>query len=65
VFLESSWWAGFIGIYLVIQNVGNIDFKLISAAENSNKFQKSRFWKEKSVEDALTLGPMTQTTHTY
>jgi hypothetical protein len=45
--------------------VGNIDFKLISAAENSNKFQKTRFWKEKSVEDVLTLGPMTQTTHTY
>ncbi len=50
---------------MVIQNVGNIDFKLISAAENSNKIKKSRFWKEKSVEDTLTLGPMTQTTHTY
>jgi hypothetical protein len=24
---------------------------VISAAENSNKFQKTRFWKEKSVED--------------
>jgi len=24
---------------------------MISAAENSNKFQKTRFWKEKSVED--------------
>jgi hypothetical protein len=23
---------------------------VISAAENSNKFQKPRFWKEKSVE---------------
>jgi hypothetical protein len=30
---------------------------LISAAENSNKFQKTRFWKEKSVEDVVTLGP--------
>jgi hypothetical protein len=30
-------------------------FKLISAAENSNKFQKLRFWKEKSVEDVITL----------
>jgi hypothetical protein len=29
--------------------VGNIDFKAISATENSNKFQKTRFWKEKSV----------------
>ncbi len=24
---------------------------MISAAENSNKFKKTRFWKEKSVED--------------
>jgi hypothetical protein len=24
---------------------------VISVAENSNKFQKIRFWKEKSVED--------------
>jgi len=30
---------------------------VISAAENSNKFQKTRFWKEKSVEDMVTLGP--------
>jgi hypothetical protein len=31
---------------------------VISAAvENSNKFQKIRFWKEKSVEDVVTLGP--------
>ncbi len=33
------------GIYLVkiwIQNVGDIDFKVISAAENSNKFQKNQ-----------------------
>jgi hypothetical protein len=36
--------------------VGNIDLKVISAAENSNKFQKTRFWKEKSVEDVVTLG---------
>jgi hypothetical protein len=34
-----------------------IDFKAISAAENSNKFQrKPRFWKEKSVEAVVTLG---------
>jgi hypothetical protein len=30
--------------------VGDIDFKVIFAAENSNKFQKTRFWKEKSIE---------------
>jgi hypothetical protein len=26
---------------------------VISAAENSNKFPKTRFWKEKSVEDMV------------
>jgi len=37
---------------------------VISAAENSNKFQKTRFWKEKSVEDMVTLGgPMAHATH--
>jgi hypothetical protein len=35
---------------------------MISAAENSNKFQKTRFWKEKSVENVLTLGPTAQAT---
>jgi len=35
--------------------VGDIDFKVISAAENLNKFQKTRFCKEKSVEDVGTL----------
>jgi hypothetical protein len=36
---------------------------VISAAENSNKFPKTRFWKEKLVEDVVTLGP-TGTCHT-
>jgi hypothetical protein len=40
--------------------VGEIDFKAIFAPENTNKFQKTRFWKEKSVEDVVTLGPMAQ-----
>jgi hypothetical protein len=31
---------------------------MIYATENSNKFQNTRFWKEKSVEDMVTLGPM-------
>ncbi len=35
--------------------MGDIDLKVISTTENSNKFQKSRFWKEKSVEDEVTL----------
>jgi hypothetical protein len=42
--------------------VGDIDLKVISAAENSNKFQKTSFWKEKSVEDVVTLGPTAQAT---
>jgi hypothetical protein len=28
---------------------------MISAAENSNKFQNTRFWKEKSFENVVTL----------
>jgi hypothetical protein len=32
-----------------IQNVGDIDLKMIFATENSNKFQKTRFRKEESV----------------
>jgi len=35
--------------------VGDIDFKVIFAIESSNKFQKTRFWKEKSVENVVTL----------
>ncbi len=35
--------------------MGDIDFKVISAAENSNKFQKTRFWNEISVENVVTL----------
>jgi len=42
--------------------VGDIGFEVISTAENSNEFQKTRFWKEKSVEDMVTLGPMAQAT---
>jgi hypothetical protein len=36
--------------------VGVIDVEVIYATENSKKFQKTRFWKEKSVEDVGTLG---------
>ncbi len=35
---------------------------MISAAENSNKFLKTRFWKEKSIEDMVTVGPTPQAT---
>jgi len=41
--------------------VGDIDFKVISAAENS-KLQKTRFWNEKSVEDVVTLELTAQAT---
>jgi hypothetical protein len=42
--------------------VGDIDFKLISATENSNKSQKTRFWKENWVSGVVTLGPTAQAT---
>jgi hypothetical protein len=42
--------------------VGDIDFKVIFDAENSNKFQKTRFWKEKPITNVLTLGPTTHAT---
>jgi hypothetical protein len=35
---------------------------VIFATGNSNKFQKIRFWKEKSVEDVVTLEPTAQAT---
>jgi hypothetical protein len=35
---------------------------MISTPKNSNKFPKTRFWKEKSVEEVVTLGPMAQAT---
>ncbi len=35
---------------------------MISAAENSNKFQKTKFWKENLVEDVVTLWPMAKAT---
>ncbi len=35
--------------------MGDIDFKVVSAAENSNKFQKNQVLKGKSVEGVITL----------
>jgi len=34
-------------------------------AENSNKFQKTRFWKEKSVQNVVTLGLTIQFKHDF
>ncbi len=42
--------------------MGDFNFSVISAAKNSNKYQKTRIWKEKSVEDVVTLGPTAQAT---
>ncbi len=53
---------GFNGIYLVRFGFRMWEILMISAVENSNKFQKPRFWKEKAVEDVLTLGPTVQAT---
>ncbi len=66
--LESSWWAGFNGIYLArfeFRMLDNINLWVISATENSNKFQKTRFWKIKAVEDMVILGPTAQATLVY
>jgi len=35
--------------------MGDTDLKVISATENSIKCQKTKFWKEKSVENVVTL----------
>jgi hypothetical protein len=45
-----------------LQNTAYIDLLVISATEILYKFQKTRFWKEKSVEDVVTLGPRAQAT---
>jgi len=38
---------------------------MISTAKNSNKFQKTKSWKEKSIENVVTLGPMAHATLVY
>ncbi len=42
--------------------MGDIDLKVISVVENSNKLKKTGFSKEKSVENVVTLGPTAQAT---
>jgi hypothetical protein len=39
-----------------------LSFKCFLPPENSNKSQKNRFWKEKSVEDMVTFGPIAHAT---
>jgi hypothetical protein len=38
---------------------------VISAAGNSNKFQRIRFWKEKSVENVITLEGLAFNSHNF
>ncbi len=45
-----------------IQNVGDIDFEVFLPLKIQINSQKTRFWKEKSVEDVVTLGPTAQAT---
>ncbi len=67
--LKSSWWGRVHGLGAmafglgVVQKFWNVEWFLHwklnqIVAENSNKFQKVRFWKEKSVEDMVPLGPL-------
>jgi hypothetical protein len=56
VLLERCWWPRFNRIYLVRFGFKMWDdCKMIFAFENSNKFQKTKFWKEKLVENMVTL----------
>jgi hypothetical protein len=68
VLLERTRWGWFNGIYLVRFGFGMWEiliFKWFLPLKNSNKFQETRFWKEKSVEDVATLGPTAQATLVY
>ncbi len=51
--MSSIYWNLFGKIWIKI--VTDIDFKVISATENSNKILKTRFWKENSVEGLVPL----------
>ncbi len=65
VLLERSWWAGFNGIYLVRYGIRMWEIfisKWFLPLKIQINSQKTRFWKEKSVEDMVTLGPTAQAT---
>jgi hypothetical protein len=52
ILMSRIYWNLFGEIW--IQNVRDIYiFEAISIVENSNKFQKTRFWKEKSFENVM------------
>jgi hypothetical protein len=56
VVLEISWWTGFNGIYFISSGLRMWEILKFEwfLSQNSNKFQKTRFWKVKSVENMLT-----------
>ncbi len=63
VLLERSWWAGLNGIYLVIFGFRMWEiliFKWFLPLEIQINSKKPGFWKEKPVEDVVTLGPTPQ-----
>jgi len=65
VLLERSWGAGFNGIYLVrfgFRMWEILIFKWFLQLKIQINSQKTRFWKEKSVEDLVTLRPTAQAT---
>ncbi len=45
--------------------MGDIYFQVIFATKNSNRFHKTKFQKEKLVENVVTLGPIAQATLVY
>jgi hypothetical protein len=56
--MESIW-------YDLDSKCGRFGFIVNYVVENSNKFQKTRFWNEKLVEDMVTLGPTAHATLVY
>jgi hypothetical protein len=65
VLLERSWWAQFNGIYLVrfrFRMWEILILKWFLLLKVQINYQKPGFWKEKSVEHVVTLGPMAQAT---
>jgi hypothetical protein len=60
VLMERSWWAGFNRICLVrfgFRMWERLNFKWFLPLKIQINSKKPGFWKEKSVEDVVTLGP--------
>ncbi len=68
VLLERSWWARFNGIYLVrfgFRLWDLLTFKWFLLLKIQMNSKKTKFWKEKLVEDMATLGQMAHATLVY